>query len=382
MKSIYRIFAPGLAALIFTWAAGAQETSRAAQPPVKIAIFVNNRADIRFDDKTRVFEDFLIAQTTGLGFQIISRELATKAVREFPEQVLPGKDLDKLLARESSALRLAGMLGADYVMAATVSSFGQRTQKIRARGIEIDQHTYTLAATYRVNEGVSGGSLLSDTVVIEEQQRQTAFEEVVDTDLLNRMLDNASRKIADSLRQKLDSKGTPFLLPAKSELATFYVTATLNGIAVPDAQVSEDGKAFLTSQTYPVSATGVTVELDGAAIGSTPGPFKAAPGLHKMKITRADFETWERTVNIYDGQELSIALELSSTGYARWQDRTAFLSELKKDTLLTEGKYELMRGFAQMLRQSGYKVDVKEDINVNTTEGLTIKKSQSVFNQD
>jgi len=48
----------------------------------------------------------------------------------------------------------------------------------------------------------------------------------------------------------------------------------------------------------------VTVELDGIAIGSAPGSFQGFPGLHKLRLSREGFDSWERTVNLYDGQNL------------------------------------------------------------------------------
>jgi hypothetical protein len=63
----------------------------------------------------------------------------------------------------------------------------------------------------------------------------------------------------------------------------------------------------LTNQPIAVQAMDVTVELDGVALGSAPGIIPGRPGLHKIRLSREGFDPWERTINIYDGQNLRVA---------------------------------------------------------------------------
>jgi ferredoxin len=69
---------------------------------------------------------------------------------------------------------------------------------------------------------------------------------------------------------------------------------------------------------------GVTVELDGAALGSTPGMFKATPGMHQLRVTRQWMKPWQQTVNIQPGAAFNIALELSEDGLRRYQSLEGF----------------------------------------------------------
>ena len=69
-----------------------------------------------------------------------------------------------------------------------------------------------------------------------------------------------------------------------------------------------------TNAPIEVQPLDVTVELDGIAIGSAPGTFQAFPGLHKLRLSREGFKDWERTVNIYAGQKLRVALQMSDAG--------------------------------------------------------------------
>jgi hypothetical protein len=118
----------------------------------------------------------------------------------------------------------------------------------------------------------------------------------------------------------------------------------------------------------------VVVELDGVAIGSatTGSSFKARPGLHRMRLSRDGFKSWEGMVNLFDGFTFNATMELTDAGVARWREQSLFIQELKNNAKLTDAKIKAIEGFAQMLRQSGfkinYKVDAKEfpsqDINV------------------
>jgi hypothetical protein len=71
---------------------------------------------------------------------------------------------------------------------------------------------------------------------------------------------------------------------------------------------------------------GVTVELDGAALGSSPGTFQASLGLHQLRVTRQWMTPWQKTVNIQEGVAFNIGLELSDAGIIRYQSMEGFRS--------------------------------------------------------
>jgi hypothetical protein len=93
-----------------------------------------------------------------------------------------------------------------------------------------------------------------------------------------------------------------------------------------------------------------------------------------MRITREGFNPWERTVNFSEGQKFNVALQMSDAGYARWKDNTTFLFGIETGKKLTQGTVDMMDGFAQTLRQSGYRVDTKTDVKADIQE-----KGKSLF---
>jgi hypothetical protein len=66
------------------------------------------------------------------------------------------------------------------------------------------------------------------------------------------------------------------------------------------------------------------VEIDGATVGSSPGTFKATPGLHQMRVTRQWMQPWQQTVNIQPGATFRVALELSDAGLQRYRSLEGF----------------------------------------------------------
>lgn len=79
-----------------------------------------------------------------------------------------------------------------------------------------------------------------------------------------------------------------------------------------------------------------------------------------MRITRPGFQTWSRNVNLREGFHLVAALEFTPEGLAQWKQMSQFMQDLKDKAKLSDAKAELVRGAAQLLRQSGYRVDTKE----------------------
>jgi hypothetical protein len=70
-------------------------------------------------------------------------------------------------------------------------------------------------------------------------------------------------------------------------------------------------------------------------------------------------------VNIFNGQTLRVALQMSAAGYARWADTTAFLATLDNRRTLTDAEAEKIKGLAKFFSESHYRVDTKENVQVH-----------------
>ena len=78
-----------------------------------------------------------------------------------------------------------------------------------------------------------------------------------------------------------------------------------------------------------------------------------------MRLSRQGFREWVRTINCYDAQVLDVSLQMTEEGYQRWKDNTGFLQNLEKERKLTDAEVKVLEGKAQMLRQSGFRIDIQ-----------------------
>ena len=336
------------------------------------AIFTANHADKALDDKLPSLEDYISSRITDKGFSAISREVATAAASSLLKDSQQ-TDIDKALNNNASVLRLSQMLGANYIILATISSYGSEKQTIEAYDVKKVSVVTTLRVSYKILDGVQGGTLGGDTFKVSSTKVFTENSRTESTDIINDLLDEASVKIAESAGNKAIRT-----VVASSRLADFTVACGMQDLAqlpvsVPDVKLTANNTVVIGQERIPVLALNVMVELDGAGIGSTPASFKVSPGLHKLRLRRDGFKDYEGTITVYQGQTFNIALQMTDAGYQRWQANTAFLNSIENGKKLTDAEAEKIRGEAQMLRQSGNMVNVKVDTKEN------VKQYKSIF---
>lgn len=287
----------------------------APQPALRAAIFVQNRAGEQFSDKLEYLNDLITAGLTQKGFSIIDRHLvaakfreegrrdrelaaAMKAIQDAAAGKEQAASIEDAIAG-ASALRLAQMIGADYLVVATVSSAGSESRQFKGYGIENTSTIHTVRVSLKVLEGNQGGSLYADMVTATKSYMAGPSLTIVTSDLINSLLDEAAQQISLRVADKVQ---------------------TIRDMKVKSVPV--------VSVTIASDPQGVTVELDGAVLGSTPGTFAVPPGLHQLRLTQQWLNTWERTVNVTPNQSLSIKMELSDAGLARFKTLERFKQEM------------------------------------------------------
>lgn len=352
-----------------------------AQDAHKVAIFVANRAGAELNDQAPVFEDLLIANVADKGFEVISREMILNAAGDLL-QVSEPNELDRALSDQTSALRLSQNLGADYLLLATLMGMDKETRTVNAYGVNYENQLHTLRTSYRILDGNSGASITAGTSNPTRSIQQSQHATTSVPGLIRELLDKAGSDIAAQLGIK-STEGRIRTVDLAKEQVSFEVVVSLSDVMFPEVDIDDSGRPRVTANKGTVQALAVSVEMDGMMIGTTGTAttltqFSVSPGLHRIRLSRDDLEPFERMVNISDGMQLNITMQLSEQGRQRWLENTRLLNELKADALLTDAQAEELRGMAQMLRQSGYKVDMK----VDTQEGITIEKNQSMMRQD
>jgi len=325
--------------------------------PLRAAIFVQNRAGAVMQDQLDVLNDQLTTGLTERGFSVIDKSVVIAKFRESREQdvVLNQKlkTLEEALTKKSegsvedavtgaSALRIAQMLGADYLVVATINSLGQETRSFKGTGTGYgtDNHsvTYNLRISLKVLEANQGGSVYGDTVTASERKVLGQGLEVSSTDMIPSLVESGAKKIADNLAGKMER----------------IRTVTVKSVPVVEFTIN-------------TNIEGAVVELDGAVIGSTPGHFGAAPGLHQIKISKEWLSTWERTVNITQNQVLSVSLELSEEGVRRY----ASVEQLKAEMAYGKQRNDM----AMKEREAGIGI-AKEQSEASAYATKTIAEGQ------
>lgn len=336
-----------------------------AAPLRKIAVIVENHASASLNDKTAALEDLVSSRVAGKGFSVISRDVVVNALNTQPSG--SKTDLDQALSNNTSALRLAQNLGADFILIPTITSYGTEKKTYTGNGIQTVNTTHRLRVSYQIAEANEGGAVRGGAFVSEQTTRDTAGLQTDSTDTLNELLADAADQLADAITASAASLPTEV---AKAAMVNFSIACTMTDprqqpILMSAVSVSADNKVIATNQPIVVQPVDVTVELDGVAIGSAPGDFKGRPGLHKLRLSREGFADWERTINIYDGQKLRVALQMSDDGYAKWKETTGFLAGLDNDRKLTDAQVKQIEGMAKFLSESHYRVDTKENLHIN-----------------
>ena len=335
----------------------------------KIAIIVQNRASAGLNEKVAVLEDLVASRVAGQGFSVISRDDVTRSLKNYANGKEPNGELtalDRSLEDNSSALRLAQNLGADYILVPSIVSLGTEKKNYNGNGISTLNITHRLRVSYKIVEGNQGGAVRGGAFVSEQNVRQTDGLQTESSDIVNELLDDAAQQLADAIVESGKSLPTEV---AKAALVNFSVACSMTDprqqpVLISVLGITADNKVVLTNQPVAVQAMDVTVELDGVALGSAPATLQGRPGLHKIRLSREGFDAWERTINIYDGQKLRVALQMSDAGYARWADTTAFLAGLDANRKLTDAEVNRINGIAEFFKNSHYRVDTKENVHV------------------
>jgi hypothetical protein len=346
-----------------------------ASPARNTAIFVTNRAGAEYDGQLPVLEDFLAAKLSDSGFSLMSRELMVAAASKLdPASENPNDILGAQLEDQSSALRLAQGMGADYLLSASITSISKQKRNVNAYGVQLANYTYTLRVSYKVVDAAGGGSLTGGVATATKTEQNTvhanqrmATGDLDEESIVSSLFNDATTQIAAALRTKV-AMGRIAAPKAKAATVTITINVQTADLYIPDVQLGPQNTVSIKDGKLAVAPLEVTVEVDGLAVGSAPGKVTLKPGLSKLRLTREGYQTWERTINAVDGQSLSVAMQMSPEGLARWQELTVFMNKLKDGAKLTDAQVQVLLGQAQMLRQSGFKVDTSDapTINVNS----------------
>ena len=334
-------------------------------PPIssarKAALLVDNRAGEEFKKLAAQLEDQLSSRAASPELVFIGRQLVTDAIAKEGA----GAQLDALLSERTSALRLAQSLGADWIVLASLSSVTPEERTFNDGTLQLTSHNHVLRISYKIAEAAEGGVLAGDSIRVSRNIRGAQTAGVESSEIFNQLVEDAVIRLLQVFPDKvLQIAKAEVNKPSQIEISVSAVAVDLtqNPLQLPDLRVGNDGSITKgSSGSVDVILGDVSIEMDGVLVGTTPATLRLAPGFHKLRLTRPGFGAVEQTINPVTGLKLRPALQMSEVGYARWKDNVAFLQGIEVNRKLTDSQVKAVEGFARMLEQSGYRVDVRED---------------------
>ena len=291
-------------------------------PVKRVAVFVQNRTRERaMDDEIDGIRDRLAASLAAVdGMEVLDSAQIADTFRKYKVTAdEEKKGLVHGVFSGGSVPNVARLIGCDYIVAASVVGASSMRRKMGGQ----ENTVFTLRATIKVMDatGRTVGSVpnwSSTFPVLNEGGHDPMNYYNI---LIDRWVEEATDQLAaNALRWRAPAA-------AATALVTFRVTTSIDKVVTGLESQTKGANGELLADLRKVVG-GATVELDGAVIGSCPGEFRAAPGLHQIKITRQWMQDYTATVNIVDGVQLDVAMEMSEAGLAKWGSAEAIRADV------------------------------------------------------
>lgn len=338
-------------------------TSAFAQSAKKtVAIFVRNdsaKYTKLLDANRKNLENILSSYVNNSGFGIISPDLVLRNVNDYlnndnakyrnlaeniKSSLSTGKKLDLELFESASGLRLAEMIGADYILTVSISSVSEQKKSSTLYGAKTTNYIYTLRCNYNLCEGGMGIGTSGKSVKSQKMIRNTD-EMVVEKneEFFYELLEDCASQMADAMSQDLNQNKIIAKVDAKSDVI-FEVKVT--AMRFPQVFQEDDGSYAIEESLVPLELMTINAEIDGVSYTTNTGAIKLAKGIHYIKIHHKDLEPIERTINVTGvaGQKFSYEGILTAEAKQRlkadmeWMQKTV---EKYKDSIARDKVREI-----------------------------------------
>jgi PEGA domain len=391
-----------------------------APKKIKTMILVDNRAGAQYNDQVARFESQVASSLDASVLAIISRQEAVNAQkiydRERPTDSTAeantklGTSTEALTAlrkivfnsmdpvsgtatttedwktlRNSTPLNMARNTGAELILAVSIDSISSETRSYSGTGIKTKTRITTLRGAYRLLDIEQGATIISAPLKASRTTRESDSIQIVLSDICAELLEKAS----DTLSKDVLAKGDTIKAKAISEAVEVWIACTSkdlqgNDLTLPDIRVTDEGK-ILTAEKPLTVEIAATVELDGMLIGTTPCAVKVRPGgIHKLRIAAPGFADYSANLNASaDTKQLQMTLQMTDSGFKRWQEVRNFLlnlgadkkmveAALQRDRKLTDAQVEYIKGQATMYRNSSFRITKLPETLVTGAQGWSL----------
>ncbi len=284
----------------------------------KIAIFVKNQARVPgMDDEVDGVRDRISAELAGAGLIVMDKAEIVDGFNRF--KVTTDEERLGLIAgvfTGGSTVRVAQMLGTDYIMLVSIIGASHTSRDAGGKSVTI----FTVRMSTKVNEAARGSSVYGSNWKNKLPVPGKYTDGSDGMNYYNDLFDQWATSTGEEIATKMPTWRRA--APADTTLVEFSVSTTIDELVQGLENGVRAANDVLDEMRRIVG--GVTVEIDGATVGSSPGTFQASPGLHQMRITRQWMQPWQQTVNIQPGANFRVALELSDAGLQRFRSLEGF----------------------------------------------------------
>ena len=261
--------------VIFLLCALAFGTFAAAQESRKITVAVVDFTDHtgkRLRNIDQVSTEILSTLLHNTGNFIVVERAKLKSI--ITEQ---GFTMSGLIDSTKNAIQVGKLLGADFLITGSILTYGEKIVKFNGYGISTEKILTELNLNLKILDVNTGN--------IEYASLLSAQDEVLNTDNNSTKSDLNERIL---LRKALESG--------------------INEIKVQMEAKTRNVPEKVNVQFYS-TPEGADVEIGNVFYGNTPVTLQLNPGLSQVKISHANYEPWEKTINAYEGLVVKAVLE-------------------------------------------------------------------------
>jgi curli biogenesis system outer membrane secretion channel CsgG len=315
------------------------------------------------DDVRRTIQTEVVGATGAIGLRAVA-----------PDDVVVGDDTD------ASMLRLAEAIGAKWMLVVAIGSADARTADAvvgqdRFRAVE-----RSVRGSWRLVAVSDAAAIAGDVFDGSARTMIGSGGSEVSVDVTRPLDREAASEAAKNVARGIAAAAASIAVAADGALTAadeghLRVETVLDGLGVPDITSGPDGTWIVQSTQLALVAGGAEVAIDGFVLGSSPCTVSATVGPHRLRITRQGVETWDRPIRVLgrpdsDPQVVTVGLRPTDDARARFLENAAVLQTLEAGRTLTEAQAEAIRSFGEFLRQSGYRVDVRqnEDVRIDSDQ--------------
>ena len=263
-----------------------------------------------------------------------------------------GTTSDQRMLAQTSFVRLAQNLEADYILVITLDGFEAEDFENEADAKKW-WHKYTLDASYTLQD-YSGYSIAGESFAVPLRYLKNArltdksYPNDLNRELAKRIAADMKKNARDWRKSELDKAMVPVSFDAQAmtmDNQPLYIQFDM----IIDQVVRNDAQV-------PVRVAAL-VDVDGVTVGTTDCVVPLAKGMHKVRIHRQGMDDVNMTINAQAGLVVNAPMRITEGEMKRVHELQKQIHDMTLAKETNQALADMVRGKAEMLRNSHIRVD-------------------------